>query len=62
MKDDLDKNFVQSLLENYGFQIKPIPKTTHTTPDLRIVLSGNSVIVEVKSKADDIQLRGLRGD
>lgn len=59
MKDDLDKNFVQSLLENYGFQIKPIPETTNKTPDLWVVMSGNSVIIEVKSKADDIQLRDL---
>ncbi|MCK4428398.1 MAG: hypothetical protein KAW16_07945 [candidate division Zixibacteria bacterium] len=59
MKDDQDKEFVLSLLRDGGFQVQPIPKSTHRTPDLRVMMPDGDVLVEVKSKNDDQQLRNL---
>ncbi|NIA10328.1 MAG: hypothetical protein GWP10_11530 [Nitrospiraceae bacterium] len=60
MKDDHDKSFVLSFLRNGGFQVNPIPElSNHKTPDLSIALPERGVLVEVKSKEDDQQLRGL---
>lgn len=60
MKDDHDKIFVLSLLQNSGLQVRIIPELpTHKTPDLRVMTPEGDVLVEVKSKNDDQQLRSL---
>jgi hypothetical protein len=59
MKDDHDKEFVISILRNSGLQVQPIPKATHQTPDFRVMMPDGDVLVEVKSKDDDQQLRNL---
>jgi hypothetical protein len=59
MKDDHDKEFVISLLRDAGLQVQPIPKATHQTPDLRVMMPEGDIIVEVSSKTDDQQLRHL---
>lgn len=60
MKDDHDKSFVLTLLRNGGFQVDPIAESpNYKRPDLRVVLPESHVIVEVKSKEDDQQLRNL---
>jgi len=60
MKDDHDKSFVLSLLRDGGFQAELIPESpNHKTPDLSIALPESNVLVEVKSKEDDQQLRNL---
>lgn len=59
MKDDPDKAFVLSLLRNMGFHAEPIPEASHKTPDLKVMVPEGDVLVEVKSKEDDKQLRDL---
>jgi len=60
IKDDQDKSFVLSILRNGGFQVDLIPESpNHKTPDLSITLPESNVLVEVKSKEDDQQLRNL---
>lgn len=60
MKDDHDKCFVLSLLRNGGFQVDLIPESpNHKAPDLSVALPESNVLVEVKSKEDDQQLRNL---
>jgi len=60
MKDDHDKKFVLSILRNIGLQVQPIPESpTHKTPDLRVMIPEGDILVEVKSKNDDQQLRDL---
>lgn len=61
-KDDHDKEFVISLLRDAGLQVQPIPKLhihKKPTPDLRVRMPEGDIIVEVKSKDDDQQLRNL---
>ncbi len=60
MKNDHDKEFVLSLLKSYGFQASSIQeKTEHKTPDLRVAMPEGDVLIEVRSKVDDQQLRDL---
>jgi len=60
MKDDHDKSSVLTLLRNGGFQVDLIPELPNQkTPDLSIALPESNVLVEVKSKEDDRQLRNL---
>ena len=59
MQDDQDNEFVLSLLRDCGFHVQPIPRSTHKTPDLRVMMPEGDVLVEVKSKNDDQQLRHL---
>lgn len=60
MKDDHDKSFVLYLLRNGGFQVDLISESpNHKAPDLSIALPESNVLVEVKSKEDDQQLRNL---
>ena len=60
MKDDPDQMFVLRLLQNNGLQVQIIPELpTHKTPDLRVMMPEGDVLVEVKSKNDDQQLRDL---
>jgi len=51
---------VLSLLRNGGFQVDLIPESSnHKAPDLSVALPESNVLVEVKSKEDDQQLRNL---
>lgn len=60
MKDDHDKELVLSILRNSGLQVQPITELpTHKTPDLRVMIPEGDILVEVKSKNDDQQLRDL---
>ena len=63
MKIDHDKEFVLSLLRNSDLQVQPItePSTPNPpkTPDLRVMTPEGNVLVEVKSKNDDQQLRNF---
>jgi hypothetical protein len=60
MKDDHDKEFVLSLLRHCGLKAQLIPeKSKDKTPDLRVMMPEGDIIVEVKSKKDDKQLRAL---
>lgn len=60
MKNDHDREFVISLLRNGGFQVDTISESPkHKTPDLKITLPEGVVLLEVKSKENDQQLRDL---
>jgi len=59
MKDDHDKEFVLSLLRNCGLKAQLIPENNDKTPDIRVMMPDGDVLVEVKSKDDDQQLRNL---
>lgn len=56
---DLGRNFVRDALCSYGFQADPITESTHKTPDLELLINGGRILIEVKSKEDDKQLRDL---
>jgi hypothetical protein len=59
MKDH-DREFVLSLLRISGLHVELIPEMPlHKTPDLRVMLPKGNVLIEVKSKNDDQQLRNL---
>jgi hypothetical protein len=57
MKDDPDKVFVLSLLKNIGFHVELIPEASSKTPDLRVMMPAGDILVEVRSKEDDEQMR-----
>src|SRR5688500_2439272 len=58
--DDHVSKDVQTLVKNMGFQTEPIPKSPSVkTPDFRVKMCEGDMIVEVKSKEDDEQLRKL---
>lgn len=59
MKTDTDKYFVLSFLQNLGFYVEPIPEASYKTPDLKVMMPNCDVLVEVKSKEDDKQLRNF---
>ncbi len=60
MKNDLDKDFVMSILKNGGFQVDTISELPeYKTPDLKVTLPKGVVLLEVKSKENDLQLRDL---
>jgi hypothetical protein len=54
---DHDREYVKSVLETFGFRPDVIPEADHRTPDLSVPLCAGRVLVEVKSKDDDQQLR-----
>lgn len=59
-RDDRDKEFVLSILRNSGLHVQTIPESpNHKTPDLRVRMREGDILVEVKSKSDDQQLRDL---
>jgi hypothetical protein len=58
MRDDLDKHFVRSLLLNMRFDVELIPEASdYKTPDLKVIMPEGDILVEVKSKEDDKQVR-----
>ncbi|WP_420125271.1 hypothetical protein [Longimicrobium sp.] len=59
LNSDTVRDFVQSALKNCGFDVVTIPVSAHKTPDLALLLAEGRILIEVKSKDDDKQLRGL---
>lgn len=60
MKNDADSVFVQSLLQECGFQadlITPLPD--NETPDIKVAMPEGIMLIEVKSKEDDTNFRNF---
>lgn len=59
MNNDEGVEFVKCVLDLMGYQATVIPECSEKTPDLEVQFSLGKLIVEVKSKEDDQQLRDL---
>lgn len=56
---DLGREFVRNMLANYSLHATPIDESEHKTPDLELPVACERILIEVKSKEDDNQLREL---
>jgi len=57
--DDTIRDFVQSALKKRGLDAVIVPESTGKTPDLALPVAEGRILIEVKSKEDDMQLRRL---
>jgi hypothetical protein len=57
--DDVGRDFVRNMLATYNLYAIPIKVSSHKTPDLELPVSSQRILIEVKSKEDDNQLRDL---
>ncbi|MGR3311183.1 MAG: hypothetical protein ACUZ77_10465 [Candidatus Brocadiales bacterium] len=57
--DDQAREYVRGKLETLGFQPDVVPEAAYPTPDLSLPLSAGRVLIEVKSRDYDDQLRHI---
>jgi hypothetical protein len=56
---DVGRDIVQKVLAGYNLNASPIEESSHQTPDLELHVGSQRILIEVKSKEDDNQLRAL---
>lgn len=56
---DVGRDFVRTMLASHSLYATPIDESTHKTPDLELPVGSQRILIEVKSKEDDNQIRDL---